>query len=210
MVENIEIFHGLVAKLCHDLSDIAGTIDNCLELFEDKNPDISKQAKEIVNLESKNLVHKIQFYRSVYGIIFGEKEMSLEYLKKLANDHFNKSKVKFIFESEMNTNFLDVFMAKIVIILITVADENISRTGQIYLHIFKNDKKYKVLLNGKSNFPIKINEENIKILQSDYGKRVDVSNCREFYIKNLLNKFFRDYKISVKLRNSDEIEYFIS
>ncbi|CAN0601791.1 unnamed protein product, partial [Ectocarpus sp. 12 AP-2014] len=68
MSKIIELSQALNAKLCHDLAGSIGTVDNCLNLIDNDNKAIGKQAKELAIIESANLVKRIKFFRTVYGL----------------------------------------------------------------------------------------------------------------------------------------------
>ena len=60
MSKIIRLSQALNAKLCHDLAGSIGTVNNCLELIDNSNKEISEKSKELAILESENLVKKIQ------------------------------------------------------------------------------------------------------------------------------------------------------
>ena len=84
MAKIIELSQALNAKLCHDLAGSIGTVDNCLGLIDNDNKEISTQAKELAIVESANLVKRIKFFRTAYGLSEGENNLSLINLSKLS------------------------------------------------------------------------------------------------------------------------------
>ena len=107
MPKTIELSQALNAKLCHDLAGAIGTVDNCLSLIDNKNLDIGKQAKDLAIEESANLVNRIKFFRTAYGISEGETKMSLVNLSKLLQDFFLDTKIEFSLDFHQNIQLIE-------------------------------------------------------------------------------------------------------
>jgi histidine phosphotransferase ChpT len=202
MHKNIALTQAMNARLCHDLANSIGTIDNCLNLAEHENKAIGKKAKNLALEESSNLVTKIKFFRGAYGISDEENSLSLIFLSKLITDFLKMHQIKLNFHFEKGVIYMEAPLAKALLGITILICENINNSGAIHFYI-TNDKNNPVKLVGK-NKTILTKEDSIKVLTGELKLPVTVKNCRQQYINAILTK--AGYQITVD-KNSDSIEY---
>ena len=95
MSDTLKLIQALGSKICHDLAGSIGTIDNCLGLLDSDNKTIGNQAKDLVLQESKNLVKRIKFFRSTYGLVENESRLSIiDIVDLLKNFLFSRRKLQ--------------------------------------------------------------------------------------------------------------------
>lgn len=202
MHKNIELTQAMSAKLCHDLANSIGAIDNCLGLIDHENKTISSKAKDLAVEESNNLVTKIKFFRGAYGLSDGEANMSLVNIAKLLTDFLKSTKVKLNFHFEKGIIYVEAPVAKAALGLAILVCENISNSGTIDLYINKDEANpIKLLGKGKS---LLLNNDDLEILQNTKKHLINVKTCRQHYINAVIAK--TSYKISA-CNTSNSIEY---
>lgn len=183
MSKIIELSQALNAKLCHDLAGSIGTVDNCLSLIDNNNKEIGKQAKELAIIESANLVKRIKFFRTVYGLSEGEDKLSLITLSKLLQDFFADTKVKFLIKYDPGVIYMNFMTAKAVICLAVISGSSAISGGEVKVFIPEADENpITITATGKN---IVIKEDSLNILKGTPGIPITVSNCREHYVNSI-------------------------
>jgi histidine phosphotransferase ChpT len=183
MTKIIELSQALNAKLCHDLAGAIGTVDNCLSLIDNKNQDIGKQAKDLAIEESANLVNRIKFFRTAYGISEGETKMSLVNLSKLLQDFFLDTKIEFSLDYDPGVLYIDSIVAKTTICLAVIAGDSAIFGGKLVVTVpIKDEDPILIKCSGKN---IIVKDDNLNVLNGVKDVSVTVQNCREHYINTL-------------------------
>jgi histidine phosphotransferase ChpT len=198
----------LSTRLCHDLAGAIGTVDNCIGLIDNDNQDIGRKAKQLAELESRNLVNKIRFFRSAYGMSGEEKQMSLVFLTKLLKDFFQNSGVTLQFKFEQGMIFLESEIVKATMCLVAVACDIIAASGTVELYIGSKDGKSNINVKATGKV-VKIREDNFSILRGEKKKsskatKIDFNNCREHYINNIFKQ--DNYQMSIN-NSAGHVEY---
>lgn len=206
MQKEIELSQAISARICHDLAGSIGAIDNYLNLLDNPNDEIKNRASVLVCKESENLVHKIRFFRNAYGIENGESKMSIVAMTKLIRDFMKSTDINLSIKIDKGILYTNSMLAKVIISLVNVIIDNVAGRGRVSVLIFgtNEDVSVDVFAKGKN---ISINEESFKILSTTSRYKINIRNCREHYIKCVLNKL--DYKISVNVE-SNLIKYNIA
>ena len=202
MPKTVELSQAMSARLCHDLAGSIGAIDSCIDLLGNHNKAIGKKAKELVLEESGNLVNRIKFFRSAYGLSSGETDMSIISMTKLLTDFFNNTDVKLKLSFEEGLIYLESQLAKAVICLVAIVSENISLNGHVNLNISKDQNSPVKLVGSGDNLQLK--DEYIEVLKGEKKKPINVRNCREHYVNKLCAK--KGYIVLVD-KKSGSIEY---
>jgi len=193
MSKIIELSQALNAKLCHDLAGSIGTVDNCLSLIDNDNKEIGKQAKELAIIESANLVKRIKFFRTIYGLSEGEDKLSLVTLSKLLQDFFADTKIKFSIKYDPGVIYMNFLTAKAVVCLAVIAGNAAISGGKVVVFIPEADEvPITIKATGKN---IVVKEDSLNILKGDSGIPIAVSNCREHYVNSICTN--GNYKLDV-------------
>lgn len=205
MFKIIELSQALNAKLCHDLAGSIGTVDNCLGLIDNDNKEIGKQAKELAIIESANLVKRIKFFRTVYGLSEGEDKLSLVTLSKLLQDFFADTKVRFSIKYDPGVIYMNFMIAKAAICLAVIAGSSAVSGGEVVVFIPESDETPIIITATGKNIVVK--EDNLNILKGTPGIPITVSNCREHYVNSICTN--GEYKLIVK-KDKGSLEFSIS
>ncbi|MCC7260252.1 MAG: hypothetical protein IT567_04395 [Alphaproteobacteria bacterium] len=79
----------LCTRLCHDITGPIGAVNNGAELMaEGGDPDMARQAMELITGSAKEAVSRIQFFRQSYGMVKASGNADPEELKRLTDDFF--------------------------------------------------------------------------------------------------------------------------
>lgn len=204
MSETLKLIQALGSKICHDLAGSIGIIDSCLGLLEGDNKTVGEQAKSLLLEESKNLVKRIKFFRSTYGLAETGLEFDIVDMVNRIKHFFEGSVIRFNAHIGGDLAFVDAQMSKVGYCLVTIAAENIASVGVIDLYVDgKNGALFRIIANGK-DFPLK--PECFSVLNGDIAAPLSVTNCREHYASNICNEY--GYKLSVN-KNGGSTEYFV-
>ncbi|MBF8247174.1 MAG: hypothetical protein ISN64_04295 [Rickettsia sp.] len=191
------------------MSDVAVTLDNCIGLLDNEEKEIKNRAREIISFESSNFINKVRFYRSVYGIVSGEKEIEISYVCKIIGNYVAKKKISLEIDIRNGLSYLDGFLGRISIILFTIAIDAMSSVGKILFIVETVKKKDIIQIICNSNSDIKHSKfyRNFKFSSQE---KITIYNCREIFIQEIIDNFLPDYNINVKLLNNQNIHYIIS
>lgn len=201
MSDKMRLSQAISAKICHDLSGAIGTIYNCLSLSYSDDSSISQKAKDLVELEAKNLVARLRFFRSAYGLSDGDSDISLIFLRKLFKDFFHNSDVKLQLECKQGMIFLEMAVAKATMSLASLVSDSIGAAGILEIYIGNdNNNCTEVNIKGSGSRAVQVKDENIGILTGNGKSLVGVHNCREHYIRNLYNK--NGYELVIKIEDT--------
>lgn len=202
MPKIIGLLQALNAKLCHDLAGPIGTVDNCLSLIDNDNKEIGVQAKELAIIESANLVKRIKFFRTAYGLSEGEDKLSLVTMSKLLQDFFIDTNIKFSIKYDPGVIYINSMTAKAVICLSVIAGDAAVSGGEVMIFIPEADEvPITVKSTGKN---IVVNEGNLNVLKGMPRIPVAVGNCREHYINSICAH--RSYEIKI-VKSKELLEF---
>ena len=202
MPKIIELSQSLNAKLCHDLAGSIGTVDNCLSLIDNDNKEISNQAKELAVVESANLVKRIKFFRTAYGLSEGENKFSLVNLSKLLQDFFVDTNIKLSIEYATGVIYINSMTAKAIICLAVIAGNSAVSGGEVMISIPEADEIPITIKSIGKNIVIK--EDNLNVLKGVPRIPVAVNNCREHYINSICAH--RNYELKV-IKSAESLEF---
>ncbi|MEM6339079.1 MAG: histidine phosphotransferase family protein [Pseudomonadota bacterium] len=202
MPKIIELSQSLNAKLCHDLAGSIGTVDNCLSLIDNDNKEISNQAKELAVVESANLVKRIKFFRTAYGLSEGENKFSLVNLSKLLQDFFVDTNTKLSIEYATGVIYINSMTAKAIICLAVIAGNAAVSGGEVMISIPEADEIPITIKSTGKNIVIK--EDNLNVLKGVPRIPVAVNNCREHYINSICAH--RNYELKV-VKSAESLEF---
>lgn len=202
MPKIIELSQSLNAKLCHDLAGSIGTVDNCLSLIENDNEEISNQAKELAVVESANLVKRIKFFRTAYGLSEGENKFSLVNLSKLLQDFFVDTNIELSIEYATGVIYINSMTAKAIICLAVIAGDAAVSGGEVMISIPESDETPIVVKSTGKNIVIK--DSSLNVLKGVPRIPIAVGNCREHYINAICAH--RNYELKV-VKSTDSLEF---
>ena len=207
ITKNIEFSQAISERICYDLASGIGAVENLLDIFREGKGEIREKAGEMVEVEAKTLVQRLRFYRGAYGLSSSDKNMSAVFLTKLIKDFFSNGRIKINIVFEEGIIYLESVIAKTLISLVSIINENICFSGKIDLEIKSaaNKDGNEILIKG-SGKRVRLKEDRASILESNLKLPINAHNCREHYVINLCVN--SGYKLFIK--NTDQsIEYLL-
>ena len=85
----------LVTKLCHDVANPIGAINNGMELLEEDDS-MREAAMELIGSSAQQAGARIQFYRYIFGMLKGEGIVDMRDKKALIEGFYKGSKVEVV------------------------------------------------------------------------------------------------------------------
>ncbi len=68
---DLRVLHLLCSRLCHDLVGPVGAINNGIELMQDFDAGIEKEALSLISESATRVSERLQFFRAAYGLATG-------------------------------------------------------------------------------------------------------------------------------------------
>jgi histidine phosphotransferase ChpT len=87
----------LVTKLCHDVANPVGAINNGMELLGE-DPSMRDAAMELIGSSAQQAGARIQFYRYIFGMLKGEGIVDMGEKKLLIDAFYHGSKVEVVWQ----------------------------------------------------------------------------------------------------------------
>ncbi len=118
----------LVTKLCHDVANPIGAINNGMELLEE-DESMREAAMELIGNSAASAGARIQFYRYIFGMLKGEGIVDMRDKKALVEGFYKGSKIEVVWQSCPETMLQSD--CQILCNLLTVAASVLLRGGVV-------------------------------------------------------------------------------
>lgn len=185
----------LCAKFCHDLAGPIGAINNGMDFLHSDNLQMQEKAIELVNMSSKQAIHRLTFLRQAFGFLQNNSETDTSTLKTLITNFFYTSKVQVTFFIDKEIEKLDRNILKIVLNLAMIASTAIMYNGSLNINISKDDKNYLLIKIEGMGSANKIEHELLNTLNGEKTIETTTRNVQYFYTKQIADSI--DYKFSI-------------
>ena len=186
----------LSAKFCHDLAGPIGAVNNGIDFLNSSNAQMQERATELVEMSSKQAIHRLTFLRQAYGFLQQNSETGISNLKSLIINFFYKSKVKVNFFIDKSIDNLDRNILKITLNLTMLASTAIMYNGILNINISKDDNNNCVVTIEGIGSSSKIEPEIVSILESTKDIEVTTRNVQCFYTKYIADSIHYKFEIS--------------
>lgn len=204
MLNSIRLCQALNEKICHDFAGIIGVIDNSVGLI--KTIVYQEKATKLIQDSTNRLISYLQFYRYLYSLPSEDNKISIAEINRLATN-FLKLKnynIKLLFTRLPSTSIND-YIAQIIICLIVVASNNLSKNAVIKVELEIQHDKFIGMKIVVIDTNLKFDQDKTDIL---FGKRiikdVTIENVHECYTYYLITEY--GYKLLVTPL-IDSVEY---
>ncbi len=125
----------LCSRICHDLVNPVGAINNGIELVDEMGGDMVEDALGLMRLSAREAANKLQYFRAAFSPARGSGEpISLQETRGRATDLFTGKKIALDWPGEA-TGALGGLGVKLVLNLILVAAETLAGSGTIAVEI---------------------------------------------------------------------------
>ncbi len=206
MPDELELSQLMSAKLCHDLAGTVGTIDSCFNLLDHSNKEVAKKAKILASEELVNLVNKIRLFRTAYGLVDAENDISIASVQELINTFFANKKIDKQFYFDSDFIYVNDYFVKLIICLSMIIAKHISYSGEMRFYLNKDHNQPLKFIAKSNSFSLK--DDSLEILEgkgnNNSNKIINVTNCLEYYVNRICVK--NDYKILIS-KTLRAIEY---
>lgn len=126
----------LCSRICHDLVNPVGAINNGIELVNELGDDVREEAMALMQDSAREAANRLQYFRSAFGSARGSsgEPMSLQEARNRATDLFAGKKITLDWPQEA-TGALPGLGTKLVLNMILVAAETLAGSGAIVVEI---------------------------------------------------------------------------
>lgn len=187
--EYVRLSQTLSTKLCHDLSDGIGAIDNCAGLVTSDDENIKNKALKLINDNIQKVIARLHFYKNAYGLSSSLEMTNLKTVKQLCDNGLNirKGLIRFADERIENTPF-STEMAKVIMCLIASSASSFSSIAAITINVEDYNRGALSISIKTTGRNFIYNKDKVDVLSGNHlDTEVDFKNCHEYYIYYLIN-----------------------
>ena len=201
---SIQLLRNLYSKVLHDLSSPIGAVSNCVDLLDEKDEYVQKEAKKLVCSETKLLVQEMRLLKFIFeehGVFPVEREE----IKRHVHDFFSiKDKLKYELHIAHDLNNVDIKLLQSLFCILILLSEIIDSTKEAsVLQIAFLEKQ--VSLQVPLDATLHIDRTNKKFRAA--VDKATIENSYAYYAQLLLAEV--GYKLDIELR-SDHCEYIMT
>jgi histidine phosphotransferase ChpT len=121
----------IVSKVCHDLASPLGAMANGAELLaEDSDPDMQRQAIDLIGQSSGQAVARMNLFRMAFGASGGDSPVPLPQVRAVAEAHFAGGRLALVWPPAAAAE-LDRTEARILLSLLLVGSQCLPRGGTL-------------------------------------------------------------------------------
>lgn len=125
----------LCSKLCHDLVGPIGAIGNGMELLEEEDLGMSKEALDLTAHSTRRASAILQFYRIAYGLGQTERRQDPAFLSELAAGILKDTRVALAWPDEARAQTWPEGSGKLILNMIALALEALPTGGSVQVGI---------------------------------------------------------------------------
>lgn len=131
----IRLIELLSSKLCHDLVGPVGAIGNGMELLEEEDLGMSKEALDLTAQSTRRASAILQFYRIAYGLGQTERRQDPAFLSDLATGILNGTRVSLDWPEAARAQVWPEGSGKLILNMIALAQEALPTGGTVQVGI---------------------------------------------------------------------------
>lgn len=140
----------LCSRLCHDLLNPVGALNNGIELLADEtDPDMRDQCMGLLGDSARTTANKLKFYRLAFGSAGGYGDTLPAHEVKAAVEGLFASTGRVAVEWMLVDDSLEKLPAKILLNLALIAGEALPRGGTLTLGLESRDGAFEVAVHGE-------------------------------------------------------------
>jgi histidine phosphotransferase ChpT len=131
-MEEIRLAALLCSRLCHDLIGPIGAVSNGVELlYEETDPEMRRQALDLVAMSAGEAAHRIEFYRVAFGAASGlGGDIEANEVRRIACALFEHGRVRLDWPEHPDPSmFLAIEVGKLALNMILLAAGTLPRGG---------------------------------------------------------------------------------
>ncbi len=182
----------LCARFCHDLSGPIGALNNGIEfLVDDANPEMRKQALDLLNLSASEAFARLRLFRVAYGVVNYGGEASVMELCGIAEDFFKHGHVAFAWQNieKMQNVTLSSYIRQVIANMIVITAGVLAYGGKMTVMMQKSDSGGKVIRVVAEHERLRQDPELSKILKGGGdASEANARNVQAYFLYNLAKK----------------------
>lgn len=134
-MDNLKFSALLCSRLCHDLANPLGAVNNGVEMLEtETDPSLIKQITGLIEQSARQTTNRLQYYRLAFGAAGGfGSEVGLDHAKAAMEAFFGDQKIEVEFDPGQRTESPAV--VKLLMNLALTAGETIIRGGKLVIEV---------------------------------------------------------------------------
>ena len=134
-MDNLKFSALLCSRLCHDLANPLGAVNNGIEMLEtETDPSLIKQITGLIEQSARQTTNRLQYYRLAFGAAGGfGSEVGLDHAKAAMEALFGDQKIELEFDPGQRTESPAV--VKLLMNLALTAGETIIRGGKLVIEV---------------------------------------------------------------------------
>ena len=134
-MDNLKFSALLCSRLCHDLANPLGAVNNGIEMLEtETDPSLIKQITGLIEQSARQTTNRLQYYRLAFGAAGGfGSEVGLDHAKAAMEAFFGDQKIELEFDPGQRTESPAV--VKLLMNLALTAGETIIRGGKLVIEV---------------------------------------------------------------------------
>jgi histidine phosphotransferase ChpT len=131
MTDQFTLASILCSRLCHDLVNPVGAVNNGIEILVDEDdPEMQKQVLNLLEQSTRQVSNRLQFFRLAFGAASGmQQSLPVDDLKRAAEAFFAEGKVTLDWQPQVSELTKDG--GKVLLNLVLVAGESLIRGGSV-------------------------------------------------------------------------------
>jgi len=138
MTDQFTLASILCSRLCHDLVNPVGAVNNGIEILVDEDdPDMQQQVLSLLELSTRQVSNRLQFFRLAFGAASGmQQTLPVNDIRSAAEAFFADGKVALDWQPQVSELTKDG--AKVLLNLVLVAGESLIRGGSVTVQASSN------------------------------------------------------------------------
>jgi hypothetical protein len=187
-IDYIKLSQTINSRIFHNLVGSIGAISNFATLANDFDNSMKDNVLALINVSATKLVSQLELYRYAYGHFNDLKKINIIKIEQLISNYLQSeaNKVQLEFSCKEITDF-DIQIGQMILCIINIICDSMVRGGLIKLNIILDNshaaiEEINIRAIGKQQ---KISKEKINILLGRHGNALNLTNCYEYYIRNI-------------------------
>lgn len=138
MTDQLTLASILCSRLCHDLVNPVGAVNNGIEILVDEDdPEMQKQVLDLLEQSTRQVSNRLRFFRLAFGAASGmEDSLPLDDVRSAAEAFFADGKTVLDWQPQVSELTKDG--AKVLLNLVLVAGESLIRGGGVTVQVSRN------------------------------------------------------------------------
>ena len=141
----------LCSRLCHDLIGPIGAMSNGVELLsEETDPEMRRQALDLMAMSAGEAAHRIEYYRLAFGAAAGlGQDIGANELRRIAGAFFNHGRVRLEWPEHSESSMpLAIEGGKLALNMILVAAATLPRGGTVSVALDEDGESLQLVVSA--------------------------------------------------------------